>query len=111
MQAALDLLSELPGRRIALLGDMLELGAAELASHRRVGERAASSCDLLLTIGERARVIAGAARGNGVEVRHLASSAEAIDTLKQELRRGDHLLIKASRAMAFEEVVSALTET
>jgi UDP-N-acetylmuramyl pentapeptide synthase len=44
-------------------------------------------------------------------VRHLASTAEAIGALKQELRAGDHLLIKASRAMAFEEVVSALTET
>jgi UDP-N-acetylmuramoyl-tripeptide--D-alanyl-D-alanine ligase len=111
MQAALDLLSELPGRRIALLGDMLELGSAELEGHHRVGERAASACDLVLTVGERARVIAESARGNDADVRHLASTAEAIDVLKQELRMGDYLLIKASRAMAFEEVVSALTET
>jgi len=110
MQAALDLLSELPGRRIALLGDMLELGAAELEGHRRVGERAASASDVLLTVGERARVIADAALVASAEVRHLASTAEAIAALKQELRAGDHLLIKASRAMAFEEVVSALTE-
>jgi UDP-N-acetylmuramoyl-tripeptide--D-alanyl-D-alanine ligase len=111
MQAALDLLSELPGRRIALLGDMLELGSAEREGHRRVGERAASACDLLLTVGERARVIADGARDAGAEVRHLTSTTEAIDALKHELRAGDHLLIKASRAMAFEEVVSALTET
>jgi UDP-N-acetylmuramyl pentapeptide synthase len=65
----------------------------------------------VLTVGERARVIAESARGNDADVRHLASTAEAIDVLKQELRMGDYLLIKASRAMAFEEVVSALTET
>ena len=111
MQAALDLLSELPGRRIALLGDMLELGPAEREGHLRVGELAASACDLLLTVGERARVIADGARDAGAEVRHLTSTSEAIDALKHDLRAGDHLLIKASRAMAFEEVVSALTET
>ena len=110
MRAALDLLSELPGRRIALLGDMLELGAAEAAGHRGVGERAASACDLLLTVGERARGISEAVRGNGTQARHLGSAEEALDILKRELREGDYLLIKASRAMAFEEVVAALTE-
>ena len=111
MQAALELLSELPGRRIALLGDMLELGSKECEGHRRVGEQAAITCDLLVTVGDRARLIAESARREGVAVRHLASTTEAIDALKHELRAGDYLLIKASRAMAFEEVVSALTET
>jgi UDP-N-acetylmuramoyl-tripeptide--D-alanyl-D-alanine ligase len=111
MLAQLDLLSELPGRRIALLGDMLELGAAEADGHRRVGERAASACDLLLTVGERARGISAAIRNNGAQARHLGSTEEALDILKRELRQGDNLLIKASRAMAFEEVVAALAET
>jgi UDP-N-acetylmuramoyl-tripeptide--D-alanyl-D-alanine ligase len=110
MLAALELLAELPGRRIALLGDMLELGAAEQDGHRRVGEYAASACDLLLVVGKRARPLAEAAEGGNAEVRCLGSNAEAIDALRSELRQGDHVLIKASRAMAFEEVVSALTE-
>ena len=112
MLAALDLLSDLPGRRVALLGDMLELGAAEEEGHRSVGKRAARASDLLLTVGSRASLIAEAARRAGAkDVRQLASPPEAIEVLRKELREGDHLLIKASRAMAFEEVVSALTET
>jgi UDP-N-acetylmuramoyl-tripeptide--D-alanyl-D-alanine ligase len=111
MLAALDLLSELPGRRIALLGDMLELGPAEEEGHRRIGEIAGGVCDILLTIGDRGRVISENARRGDADVRHLGSTSEAIDALKNELRAGDHILIKASRAMAFEEVVSALTET
>jgi len=110
MLAALDLLAELPGRRIALLGEMLELGAAEEDGHRQVGERAATACDLLLVVGERARPLAEAAEGGRAEVRRLNSHAEAIDALNRELRKGDHVLIKASRAMAFDKVVSALTE-
>lgn len=110
--AALDLLAELPGRRLALLGDMLELGAAEDDGHRRVGELAATACDVLLAAGSRARIIAEAARAAGAaDVRYLDSPAEAIDELRRELRAGDHLLIKASRALAFEEVVAALTKT
>jgi UDP-N-acetylmuramoyl-tripeptide--D-alanyl-D-alanine ligase len=109
MLAALELLSELPGRRIALLGDMLELGAAEDEGHGRVGEYAATACDLLLTVGPRAEGISSAARLAGAKgVRHLESTEAAIETLRRELREGDHVLIKASRAMAFEEVVSAL---
>jgi len=110
--AALDLLAELPGRRLGLLGDMLELGALEEDGHRRVGERAATACDVLLAVGSRAQIIADAARIAGAsDVRYLDSPGEAIDELRRELRAGDHLLIKASRAMAFEEVVGALTET
>jgi UDP-N-acetylmuramoyl-tripeptide--D-alanyl-D-alanine ligase len=111
MLAQLDLLSELPGRHIALLGDMLELGPAERLGHLRVGEAAARACDLLLTVGERARIIGERAEDNAVEARHLNTTEEAIDVLKRELHAGDHLLIKASRAMAFEEVVDALAET
>ena len=111
MLAALDLLAELPGRRIALLVEMRELGAAEEEGHRRVGVRASRACDLLIVVGERARLIAEAAGDGPAEVRCLDANAGAIDALKIELRAGDHLLIKASRAAAFEEVVSALIQT
>jgi len=112
MLAALDLLAELPGRRIALLGEMRELGAAEVGGHRQVGERAAAACDLLLVLGERAQPLAEAARDAGLkDVRFLESSEEAAEMLQAELRSGDHLLVKASRALALEKVVDALVAT
>jgi UDP-N-acetylmuramoyl-tripeptide--D-alanyl-D-alanine ligase len=111
MLAALDLLAELPVRRIAVLGEMRELGAGEEDGHRRVGVRAGTACDLLITVGERARRIAEAAEGGPVDVRCLTSNDEAIAVLKQELHNREYVLIKASRAMAFEEIVSALVLT
>lgn len=109
MLAALDLLGECPGRRIALLGGMRELGAATAEGNRRVGERAASRCDLLVIAGEEARPIGEAARAAGLkDVHFLAKAEEAADALPGELRDGDHLLIKASRAIGLESVVEAL---
>ncbi len=110
MLATLDLLAELPGRRIALLGEMRELGAAEEDGHRIVGRHAVAICDLLLVIGERARPIAEEAQAGGLrDVRFLESNEAAIETLRSELREGDQVLVKASRALALEAVVDALT--
>lgn len=107
MLATLDLLSELPGRRLAVLGDMRELGAASEGGHRRVGERAATACDVLFVVGDGGRIIGEAARGAGLmEVRTLGDDAS--DELRRELRAGDHVLIKASRALELENVVKAL---
>jgi UDP-N-acetylmuramoyl-tripeptide--D-alanyl-D-alanine ligase len=109
MLAALDLLAELPGRRIALLGEMRELGTAEEEGHRQVGQRAATCADLVLVAGERARPLYEAARAEGpAEVRFLTSTQEAAPVLHDELQSGDYLLVKASRAVALESVVDAL---
>lgn len=109
MLAALDLLSECPGRRIALLGDMRELGAASDEGHREVGRHAAGRCDLLFVVGEDARLIEeGALAAGHSSVRFIASSSEVADLLRRELRSGDHILIKASRAVGLESVVGAL---
>ncbi|TET99499.1 MAG: UDP-N-acetylmuramoylalanyl-D-glutamyl-2, 6-diaminopimelate--D-alanyl-D-alanine ligase, partial [Dehalococcoidia bacterium] len=109
MLAALDLLGELPGRRIALLGEMRELGAAEEEGHRQVGQGAAACTDLILVVGERARPLYEAAQATGpAEVRFLASAQEAEPILRDELQPGDYLLVKASRAVALESVVDAL---
>lgn len=107
MLAALDLLSEMPGRRIAFLGEMRELGAAEEEGHRSAGQRAAETCDLLFVAGDRCRPLAEAAEAGGLDVRWV-EPAGAAEALRRELRPGDHLLIKASRAMGFEAVVNAL---
>ncbi len=108
--AALDLLAETPGRRIALLGDMLELGEAALDGHRQVGAHAARTTDVLLVLGEMASVVAEAARAAGHgDVRLPADKEEATAMLARELGPGDYLLVKASRALALETVVEALT--
>jgi UDP-N-acetylmuramoyl-tripeptide--D-alanyl-D-alanine ligase len=109
MLAALDLLGELPGRRIALLGGMRELGAATAEGNRRVGERAAVQCDLLFVYGDEARDIGQAALDGGLkDVRWVGSADEAAEALDRELRAGDFLLIKASRAVGLETVAAAL---
>lgn len=109
MLAALDLLAEMPGRRIGLLGEMRELGAASRDGHLRVGRRAAAVCHQLLVVGEGARPLAEAAEEAGLRnVRFLASAEEATEALRRLLRQGDYLLVKASRALALERVVDAL---
>ena len=107
--AALDLLAETPGRRIALLGDMLELGAMTEPEHDRVGQRAAQVCDALFTVGTLAQRISDSARANGLgQATHCTSKGEVVGVLRAMLQPGDVLLVKASRALALETVVQAL---
>lgn len=108
MLAALDLLAAMPGRRLALLGDMRELGAVSRAEHERVGRRAAEIVDALVTIGDEARVLGEAARAAGAQVQHAASRDEAEALLRALMRPGDAVLIKGSHALALEAVVASL---
>jgi UDP-N-acetylmuramoyl-tripeptide--D-alanyl-D-alanine ligase len=109
--AALDLLAETPGRHLALLGDMLELGELADTEHDRVGAHAAGVCDRLFTVGELGRRISNAAAISGLaHVSHCESKDAAVEALRGELRAGDVLLIKASRALALETVVHALAD-
>lgn len=109
--AALDTLAGVRAkRRIAILGDMLELGRFAAEAHRLVGERAATSCDMLIAVGLRARGIAEAARSAGMPesaVRHYehGESARAGDELEEELREGDIVLVKGSQSMRMEKTV------
>lgn len=109
MIAALDLLGETPGRHIALLGHMRELGTAEAKGHTSVGQHAAATCDILFVVGEDARLLADAARDAGCrDVRFLAAPEDAAEALRKELHAGDVCLIKASRAVGLESVVEVL---
>jgi len=111
--AALDLLAELPGRHLAVLGDMLELGVYEKEGHRAVGRRCADTLDLLVTVGERARFIAEGAREAGLRplaVHAMADNKSAIELLSGLLQEGDVLLVKGSRGMTMETIVAALEE-
>jgi len=111
MLAALNLLADLDGRRMAILGDMLELGSYEETGHRKVGARAAEVVQRLITVGERARWIAEEAVAAGLSpehVVHVATVEEAIARAQEWLEPGDVVLVKASRAMMLERVVNAL---
>jgi UDP-N-acetylmuramoyl-tripeptide--D-alanyl-D-alanine ligase len=109
--AALELLSGLAGRRIAVLGEMLELGDAAEAGHLAVGEEAASRADLLVAIGPGAAPIAAGALRAGMErsaVVEAADRAAALDELVRRLAPGDVVLVKASRGIELDLLVEAL---
>ena len=109
MRAALDLLAGMPGRRIAVLGDMLELGAEEEAAHREVGAYAAGRCDRLIAVGPRARGITDGAWDAGHrEIQWFERKEEVAEILRQEVGADDVVLIKASHGLALETVVEAL---
>jgi len=114
VEAALDLLSDMNARRrVAILGDMLELGPASPELHRAVGEQAAQAgVDLLIAVGEMARFIADGARAAMTEdrVRWTQSNDEAAAWALDALRPGDVVLVKASRAMAFERITGRLAD-
>ncbi len=111
--AALNLLEELEGRRIAVLGDMLELGTYEEEGHRKVGRRAMDVVALLVTVGKRARIIGQEALLCGMDrdrVFMTEDKEEAIAYLRQIVASGDIILVKGSRGMRMEEVVAALSD-
>lgn len=111
--AALNLLEELEGRRVAVLGDMLELGAFEERGHRMVGSRAAEVVDELVVVGERAAWIAEEAERAGLpghSITRLESSQDAIEYLQGRVGAGDVVLVKGSRSMEMENIVAALEQ-
>lgn len=112
--AALNLLNDITeGRRIAVLGDMLELGSYERQGHEMVGIRAAAVVTLLVTVGERGKIIAEAARRGGLpaaDIHVMETAEEAAAFLLEGVRPGDTILVKGSRAVGMERVVRLLTE-
>jgi UDP-N-acetylmuramoyl-tripeptide--D-alanyl-D-alanine ligase len=111
MEAALIALSHLPvrGRRIAVLGDMRELGAYSNHAHREVGARVvALGIDLLIGVGSGGDVIASAAREAGGNAEVVADAKAAYVALDQIVAPGDGVLCKASRALGLEAVVESL---
>ena len=112
--AALDTLCALrpPGRLIACLGEMCELGVSAQQHHRDVGRAAAvRGVDVLMGVGYWGRLIVAGAQGARTTVRtHVAADThQAIDWLKDLVRSGDIILIKASRAKGFDRIVAGLT--
>ncbi|MFJ4781720.1 UDP-N-acetylmuramoyl-tripeptide--D-alanyl-D-alanine ligase [Streptomyces sp. NPDC088794] len=105
-RAALDALAAIEGgRRVAVLGAMLELGDESEAEHRAVGAYAAARVDVVVVVGEGARSIAD---GAGERAVLLADNDAAVDWLRRHLAAGDLVLVKASRGARFDEVAAAL---
>jgi len=111
MLAALNLLDELEGRKVAVLGDMLELGPYERGGHEMVGLRAAQVASVLLTLGERAHMIADAARRAGMKKSAILEFNEfepLIEWLKINLTKEDAVLIKGSHGLRMDRITSTL---
>ncbi|MBQ3785852.1 MAG: UDP-N-acetylmuramoyl-tripeptide--D-alanyl-D-alanine ligase, partial [Lachnospiraceae bacterium] len=110
MKAALDMLSLWEGRKVALLGDMFELGSDEKKLHFEVGEHAGKNgIDLLLAVGDLASNLADGAISAGMDetaVIRLKDTDEAKEKISEYIKKGDALLIKASHGMHFEKIVA-----
>lgn len=111
MKASLDVLATALGRKVAILGDMGELGANERALHYTVGEHAAKkNIDLLLCVGTLSEEIAKGAKAKNPSMNAcvFTTKEELLEKLPELLVKGDSILIKASHFMQFEKIVKAL---
>jgi UDP-N-acetylmuramoyl-tripeptide--D-alanyl-D-alanine ligase len=109
--AALNLLADLNGRHVAVLGDMLELGYMEEEGHRIVGRRAADVAQLLVTVGPRAYWIGEEALTVGMNPQRVfmvESTEEAIPLLEGLIEANDFVLVKGSLGMRMDRIVAAL---
>jgi len=109
--AALNLLNEMDGRKIAVLGDMRELGAYERSGHEKVGKRVAEICQGFVAIGEKTRIMVEAAIQSGMsfkDIHWFADVPGSIPFLTSYLQKGDIALIKGSLSMGMSRIVSAL---
>jgi UDP-N-acetylmuramoyl-tripeptide--D-alanyl-D-alanine ligase len=113
MLAALNLLDELDGRKVAVLGDMLELGPYERGGHEMVGLRAAQVADVLVTLGGRAHIIGEAARRAGMRKTAITEFDEfdpLVEWLKASLTKNDAVLIKGSHGLRMDRITALLEE-
>ena len=111
MLAALNLLQELPGRKIAVLGGMNELGQYEAIGHQKVGVRVAQVADRLIAYQQNARMISSAALNAGFPARaieNLDDPESVISTLESTLKKGDVVLFKGAHSLRMDKIVQAL---
>lgn len=111
MLAAINLLDEMDGRKIAVLGDMLELGPYERQGHEMVGMRAAQVAKVLITLGPRAHMIAEAARRAGMKssnIHEFEQLEPVVDWLNKNLTASEAVLIKGSHGLRMDRITAAL---
>lgn len=110
-KASLDVLALADSRKVAILGDMFELGENEKQLHFGVGEHAAQkNIDLVICVGDLSANTACGAESTGAKVLHFETKAEFLSQAKDVLCKGDTVLVKASNGMAFKEIVENLRE-
>ncbi len=111
IRASLNVLGTEKGRRVAVLGDVLELGEFAEAAHRDIGRMCGGKADVLITAGENAKYIAEGAKESGLsEVIYRPTTDEAAEAAAEIIKDGDTVLVKASRGMHFEKVCEAIGE-
>ena len=112
VKAALTSISSLPGRRIAILGDMFNLGEHSKQMHTEVGIFAAESkIDLLLCQGDLAHMIYdGYISAGGAEAHYYSKMLELCDDIPKKIKKGDAILVKASRGMHFEVLLPIISD-
>ena len=109
VEAAFAVLRDVKGRRIAVLGDMLELGSFSADAHDAAGRDAARSTDILIGIGELARTAVDSARAAGLSEAYWASGlGEALVMLRRVQQPGDTILVKGSHSLALDRLADAL---
>lgn len=111
--SALNTLRDLKisGRKIAVLGDMMELGKHTVEAHQSIGVLASKSCDLLITVGLRSRDLAESAVDSGLvenNVWQFDTSVEAAKHVKEIIKTGDVVLVKGSQSTRMEKVVEEI---
>lgn len=113
MKAAIDVLVDMHGgRKIAILGDMFELGEEEVAYHFQIGEYTShAGIDMVISVGKNAKYISEGARKEGAKAIHFEAKDLLKGVLDQWIRQGDVILVKGSRGMAMEEIVQLLEKT
>ncbi len=107
----LNIPSGTAGRKIAVLGDMMELGKYSIDEHRKIGREAVTIVSMLVVVGTRSRMTAEEAQKSGLpaeRIRSFENSAEAGEFLTGEVGNGDLVLIKGSQSMRMERVVKVL---
>ena len=113
MKAALDILGRYEKRRVAILGDMFEMGEHSEYGHRLVGESSINNVDVLITVGDMSKFIGDEAKKLGLDnnnIHHFENKELAIESLNNLINKDDVVLVKASRGMKLEQIVEYLSK-
>ena len=113
MEAALKILGRYKNRKVAILGDMFEMGEYTEYGHRLVGKSAMENTDVLITIGKHSKFIFEEAKALGFNennIYHFNTREEAIEKIDELVKKDDVVLVKASRGMKLEKIVEYLNK-
>lgn len=115
MHAALDTVRDLPAKRkVAVLGDMLEIGKYTPEAHEHVGDMAAEVLDVLVTVGARAKFIAAAAKASGmknVNILSFDTVDDAMHSVRGLIKKGDLVLVKGSHSIGLDKIVEEVRDS